>query len=233
MNKKHLPKKDKFFFKIYKQFLRIFKKRVKFVYIDKKYPKGSLILSNHDFSNAPLAWELFSEEEVRLLGTEEMNSGIVRIYKYLSKIYFHQAHGFNIVLSCLISIVGAPIVYLFYKGLNLISIRHGISLKKTFNDSVISLMDYKETLVMFPEDSTHGYLEEVEKFMPGFVLICETALKRGYDVPLVVSYFKRKEKKCIVDSPILYTELKNKYKTKENMAEALKNRCNELGKSNY
>ena len=162
-----------------------------------------------------------------------MNSGIVRIYKYLSKIYFHKAHGWNIVSSSLISLIGAPIVYFFDRGLNLISIRHGVSLKKTFNDSVTSLIDFKETLVMFPEDSTNGYLYEVEKFMPGFTLICETALKRGYDVPLVVSYYKRKEKKCIVDSPILYTELKEKYKTREAMAEALKNRCNELGKSNY
>lgn len=48
--------------------------------------------------------------------------------------------------------------------------------------------------MIFPEDSTNGYLPELEGFFAGFASFCEYALKNGIDVPVVVSYFKKEEK---------------------------------------
>ena len=50
------------------------------------------------------------------------------------------------------------------------------------------------------------------------------------DVPIYVTYFKKKEKVYIIDEPIMYSELCKKYSSKEEKAKALCERCNELGK---
>ena len=55
-------------------------------------------------------------------------------------------------------------------------------------------------------------------------------MKEGIDVPVCVSYFVKEKNTYVFDDPVLYSELKEKYKTRDEMSKALCERCNELGK---
>ena len=224
------PKKEKWLFKGYKACIKATKKKVKFYYLDKKFEHGTLVLSNHESTKGPLSWDFFSGIQVRFLGSEEMNSGLIRMYKYQSKVYYHEKKHWNLFLSRLFCLAASPLTNLFYKGFDLISIREGAGLGRTIKDAYTSLVEYKENLVLFPEDSTNGYLEELEAFHPGFLLICEYCYKKGVDLPIVVAYYRKKDSVCFVDKAINYSTLVEKYQTRERLAEALKDRCNELGK---
>ncbi len=227
------PKNPKLLFRLYRGFIKLFKKKVTFYHVGEKLPQGTLILSNHESTKGPLAWELFYQTKIRLMGNGEMNSGLRRLYNYQTKVYYHQKKHWNLLLARIFCLLASPLTYFFYKGLQLISIRDGFALRKTVDDAFHVLVDYKENTVIFPEDSSNGYLKELTAFKHGFLLICERAYREGYDLPISVAYIKLKESTCLVDEVINYSKLLETYKTRDKIAEALKDRCNQLGRLDH
>ena len=91
-----------------------------------------------------------------------------------------------------------------------------------------------DNIVIFPEDSKDGYKEELDGFFAGFTLLAERLYKKhGIDVPIYVSYFRKKDLKYIDDAPVSYSSLANGQKTREEIADILVKRCNELGKMDF
>ena len=222
-------KKEGKFFKGFKSFMKLGRKKVRFVYTGEKFEEGALILSNHESTKGPLSWDFYCDKPVRLLGTEEMNSGLRRMYKYQSEVYYHDKKHWNIVLAKLFCLLASPTTNLFYKGLDLISVRDGLRFRETMADACTSLIDYKENLVIFPEDSETGYHKRLVGFKKGFLMIAREAYKRGYDVPIVVSYYNRYRNLIVVGEPIKYSTLQDKFTSKDEIASYLLDICNNLG----
>ena len=76
------------------------------------------------------------------------------------------------------------------------------------------------------------YLEELEGLHYGFIMLGETCLRQKLDVPVYLSYYRKKDNVYIVDKPILYSELK-KGRNKDQIADYVLNRINELGKMSF
>ena len=77
-----------------------------------------------------------------------------------------------------IAIFASPVMAIFYKGINLISTYKDIRLLNTFKQSFKSL-DNKESIIIFPEDSSNGYFEHLTKYFPGFFMLGEKCYERG------------------------------------------------------
>ena len=58
-------KKRKGWFKLLKQIMRIRYKRPVYVYLGKEFDYGTLILSNHEGTDAPMALEIYSRKPIR------------------------------------------------------------------------------------------------------------------------------------------------------------------------
>ncbi|MBQ4268321.1 MAG: hypothetical protein IJB97_01575, partial [Clostridia bacterium] len=125
--------------------------------------------------------------------------------------------------------LASPLTNMFYKGLRLISTYRDARFRKTLVESLETL-EQKNSVIIFPEDSTKGYLDELEGFHEGFASLASLCLKKGVDVPLYVTYYRKSEKTYVVDAPVMISELFKDGATREEIAEALCNRCNELGK---
>ena len=224
-------KQEGLFFKGFKGFMKLIRKKVRFIYTGERFKPGTLILSNHESTKGPLSWDFFCDQPVRLLGTEEMNSGLRRMYKYQTKVYYHEKKHWNLFLARLFCLLASPMTNLFYKGLDLISIKDGLRFRETMQDAYTSLCEYKENLVIFPEDSTKGYLKELEGFKKGFLMIAQYCYKRGYNIPIVVGYYNKNKSLIVVGEPTTYKALMDKFAgNKDDIAEYLKDMCNELGK---
>ena len=224
------PKKPKIFFRGYRAFIKFFMRKLTFYRVGEKIPESALILSNHEASKGPLSWELFFKDELRMMGNEEMNCTLKRAYRYQTRIYYHQKKGWPLWLARVVCLLVTPLTYCFYKGLQMISIRDGFALRRTVNDACKALFEYKEKVLIFPEDSSKGYFAELTCFKEGFLLICEKAYRMGHDLQVVVAYVKRKGSTCLIDEAVRYSQLVERYGTREKIAEALKNRCNEMGR---
>ncbi|MBQ9786072.1 MAG: hypothetical protein IJW25_01240, partial [Clostridia bacterium] len=90
-----------------------------------------------------------------------------------------------------------------------------------------------ENIVIFPEKSENGYQETLEVFYGCFVMLAETCKRGGIDLTIFASYYNKKNKVYLIDAPIKYSALIEKYKTRDEIAKALCDRCNELGKMTY
>ena len=227
-----IVKKGKWWFRCLKTLMKGRYKCPTFVYLGEKFEKEGVILSNHEGTDAPLSLEMYCDRPLRIWGAHEMNSGLISMYKYQTQVYYHEKKGWNLHLARLFCLVATPLTNLFYSGLNLISTYRDGRFITTLRQSVDALKN-GENIVIFPEDSTNGYLEELEGFHLGFVALCEVCKKRGIDVKIYVTYFRKKDLLYIVDKPILYSELSKICKTKEEKANFLLKRCNELGQMQF
>ena len=226
--------KRKGYFEFMKKIMKVKYKKPNFVFLGEKFENSAVILSNHEGTDAPMALEIYMDKPIRMWGAHEMNSGLVKMYKYQSKVYYHEKKHWNLFLARLFCLIASPLTNLFYSGLDLISTYRDARFIKTIRATIDALKD-GDNIVIFPEDSEKGYLKELEGFHAGFVLLCEQCLKEGIDVPIPVyiSYFKKEINTYIFDSPVNYSILKEKYITKDEISRQLCLRCNELGKMNF
>ena len=222
----------KWWFRLMKKLMLGRYKEPEFVYLGEKFGTGGIIVSNHEGTDAPMSLELYCDKPLRMWGAGEMNSGLVQMYKYQTRVYYHEKKHWNLHLARLFCLIASPLTNLFYKGLNLISTWKDGRFLTTLRESVDALKK-GENIVVFPEVSDKGYLAELEGFHAGVVALCEVCKKKGMDVPVYVTYFRKSDLKYIVDKPVLYSELTANGETKEQVLERLLNRCNELGKMQF
>lgn len=207
-------------------------KRPNFVYLGEEIGTGGIILSNHEGTDSPMSLELYLDKPIRMWGAHEMNSGVIKMYKYQSRVYYHEKKHWNLYLARLFCLIASPITNLFYKGLNLISTYRDARFRRTLRESIAAIKE-GYNIVIFPEDSAKGYLEELEGFFAGFVLLAEACKRQGIDLPIYVTYFRKKDLTYIIDKPVLYSELCMGGATKEEISRRLVERCNELGKMQF
>lgn len=221
--------KRKWWFTLLKKMMKCRYKKPRFVYLGEEMKNGGVLLSNHEGTDAPMSLEIYMNVPLRMWGASEMNSGLIKLYKYQTRVYYHEKKHWNLHLARLFCLIASPLTNLFYNGLDLISTYRDTTFIKTIKESMDAI-EKGQNIVIYPEDSTKGYLTELEGFHPGFVVFANYALKHGYDLPIYVSYFRKSDKTYIIDKPVMYSTLANQGLTKEEIADTLRLRCNELGK---
>lgn len=224
--------KRKWWFRFMKKLMRGRYKKPRFIYLGEKFDKSSIILSNHEGTDAPMSWELYCDKPIRMWGASEMNSGVVQMYKYQTRVYYHEKKHWNLFLARVFCLLASPLTNLFYKGLNLISTYRDGRFLKTLRESIAALQE-GDNVIIYPEDSTNGYLAELEGFHQGFVALAALCEKKGMNTPIYVTYFRKSDLTYIIDAPVYYKDLAANGATKEEIAKKLLDRCNVLGKMQF
>ncbi|MBR2987832.1 MAG: hypothetical protein IKC63_07405 [Clostridia bacterium] len=227
--KRKIVKKGKWWFRLLKRMMKIRYKPPVFCYLGKPFEDGSIIISNHEGTDAPMALEMYLDRKLRMWGAGEMNSGVIALYRYQTKVYYCEKKHWHPVGAYTFCLIASPLTNLFYKGLNLISTWRDVRFCKTLRESMAAIKR-GESVVIFPEDSSKGYLSELEGFYHGFLSLAKHLLKKGVDVPIVVSYFQKEQNRYLFDEGVLYSELIARYGDHDTIAAHLLERCNELGR---
>lgn len=210
-----------------KGFLKIFVRKPKFIFLGSQPQEYSLTLSNHVGASAPIKYELYFPQPFRFWGTYEMTMGLKSTYKYLSTTYLHQKKHINKIFAKIIAFIISPFVNMFYKGLRLIPTYNNYKLRSTIRESVSSIKN-GEKLIIFPEDSSKGYFDNLTSFFAGFVLLAKICLKQGIDLMIYVSYYVKEKKTFIFDEGIKFSELLKQNIGDKKLAEKMCKRANEL-----
>lgn len=210
-----------------KQVLKLFIPKPKFVYLGEKISTPAIILSNHVGASAPLAWELYFSQRFNFWGTHEMTGGLKSVYRYLSEVYFPQKKHWNKFLAKVFCLIAAPLANLFYKGLQLIPTYRDARFRQTVKKS-LSMVKNGNNLIIFPEDSSDGYHENLKSFYAGFTVIGDACLREGIDLPVYVSYYQKKDKTFFIDKPIPFSKLRQLYADRQKLADSMCERTNRL-----
>ena len=219
-------------FEIFKIFLRIFKRKPKYVFLGEEFQDNCIYLSNHAGAGVPLTLELYFPLEMRFWGTHEMNESFKSRYIYLSKTYFHQKRHLPLWFARFISIFATPFMTIFYKGIHLISTYTDGRLISTVKKSLKLLNETNESIIIFPEDSSKGYFDFLKGFHPGFYALAQKCYKEGMDLTIYLMYYQRLNKRFIVDKPIKFSMLKELNLDMYTVAEKYRLRSNKLATFN-
>ncbi len=225
-------KKRKLYFRILKKLMRSRYKEPDFVFLGEKITTGGLILSNHEGTDAPMSLEIYLDVPMRMWGAHEMNSGVVSMYKYQTRVYYHQRKHWNIHLARLFCLIASPLTNLFYSGLDLISTYRDARFVKTIRES-IEAVNQGDNVVIYADIADKGYLPVLEGFHEGFYSLCNIALKKGIDLPIFVAYFRKSDLTYIIDAPVKFSELIKGGGNRADVAKKLCERCNELGQMKF
>ncbi len=211
-----------------KSVLKAFVPKPKFVYLGERPDEDSVILSNHVGASAPVLYELYYDKPFRFWGTYEMTMGLKSTYDYLSSIYLNQKKHWNRYISKAAAFVACPFVNAFYQGIKLIPTYRDGRFKTTIKKSLETLCK-GQSLIIFPEDSSDGYLDRLTQFFPGFTLLATLCLKQKKDLNIYVSYYLKSERTFIVDKPQRFSELVSRFTgDREKISESLCRRANLL-----
>ena len=222
-------RREKKWFQFVKKLMRVRYKEPKFIYQGDEVEGGAVILCNHEGTDAPMAWEMYSGKPVSFWGAHQMNSGLKKMYAYQSKVYFHEKKGMNLCLARLFCLIASPLTNMFYKGLDVVSTYEDARLKKTMRESAERLAEGRN-LVIFPEISNEGYQETLQGFHSGAVLFLELQKRKGNDCTVYTAYYNKEKNICLVGTPKKYSEITDGVATREEIAQKLCDECNDLGR---
>ena len=82
---KKFKQKRKWWYRALKSLMKVRYKKPEFIYLGEKPKESSIILSNHEGTDAPMSLEIYADFPVRMWGTHEVNSGLVKLYEYQTK----------------------------------------------------------------------------------------------------------------------------------------------------
>lgn len=160
-----------------------------------------------------------------------MTMGFKMARKYLIKTYYHEKKHLPYFLAWIVGTIVSPFVNNYYKGMRIIPTYPDVRFVTTLNETKHAV-DNNMGVVIFPEDSAKGYKNEIPYFYGGFIIPLERLLKKGKDLDLYVGYLIKKKNTFVIMDPHKFSELKDKYETNEEMAEALRLEMNNLANFN-
>ncbi len=217
------------FFRFCKSIIKIFKRKPKVINYNENLEECAIYLSNHSGASGPLTHELYFPINFRFWGTHEMVSGIKERYNYLSNIYFYKKKHINKYLSKLIAVIASPVLYLFYKGMQIIPTYTDARLRNTLKESYDEL-NKGNSIIIFPENSSDGYHQELKQYFAGFLLLARKYYEKfNKNLKIYNMYYCKKQNTLIIDKYIEYKDLIGL--DEKEVAEKFKNRANELYKT--
>ena len=104
--KEKQKEKRKWWFELLKKMMKGRYKKPTFIYLGEEITNSSIILSNHEGTDAPMALEIYLPKPVRMWGAHEMNSGLIKMYKYQSRVYYHEKKHWNYFNGFIVPIYG-------------------------------------------------------------------------------------------------------------------------------
>lgn len=223
------PSKKQPFFKIVKWVLRLFYRRPKIKYLtDETIPENCIIISNHDSKRGPMVLELYLPVFNVKWGAHEMLGNYSSRMHYLRDVYYRQKKGYNMVIATIFACFEAFFSKWLYKGMKFIGTYPDARLVKTLGDSLTVLKDGASILI-FPENSSEGYKEELSEFFPGFVMLAEQYYRRNKkDIPICPIYYNPKKSVICVDKTYTIREFAQQGMKRDQIAEQFRQIVNDL-----
>lgn len=222
-----LPRRKQPFFACVKAVMRLFHRKIKTVSIDGKLDDKCLYLINHANKYGPILYELYFPVYNVKWGASQMLGSYGERRRYLRDVLYIQKNGYGRAMASFKSFFEAFFSAFFYKGMKMVPTYPDARLVKTVKKSADILNE--AAVMIFPEDSTDGYREVSERFLPGFVLVAEQYYRKNQtDIPIRAAYYNKEKRLIVVDEPCYLQDLKKEGVDREGIAEAMRVKVNAL-----
>ncbi len=194
----------------------------------RELPDKAIIVSIHAAKNGPMAIAMSYPKFSAMWGHHAMLGSYRERFSYLRNVLYIQKMHQNKFIATLKALYEAVFSIFIYKGMKVIGTYTDMRLLSTIRSSMGAL-DENASVIIFPEDSSEGYFDEVRSAFSGFVILGSLYYrKNGEDVPVIPAYISTKKKRLVIGAPRYVREMERAGMTKEEIAEAVKEDINSL-----
>ena len=191
-------------------------------------PDKAIIVSIHAAKTGPMAISMTYPKFSAMWGHHGMLGNYKERFCYLRNVLYIQKMHKNKFIATLKALYEAVFSVYIYKGMKIIGTYTDMRLLSTIRNS-IGVLDEGASVIIYPEDSSEGYFDEIRSAFPGFVMLAETYYnKRGEDVPIIPAYISRKKKRFIIGEPKYVHEMQKSGLSRQEVADKMKDEINDL-----
>lgn len=208
--------------------LRLLFKKPKILSLSGELPDKAIYVANHAAMFGPLIYNLYLPATVAPWGAWPMLGSWKQRYRYLRDVYFIQKRHKNKFAATLLAFFEAGLSPMFYKGLRVLPSYNDQRFITTLRKS-IRMLDNDIGIIIFPENSTEGYMEHLTDFYAGFTELAKFYRKHsGEDIPIYPVYYHPVYKKMVIGFPSYYSDYEGRGLTRKQIAKEFCNQVNDL-----
>ncbi|MFH0993464.1 MAG: hypothetical protein V1761_03845 [bacterium] len=215
----------------FKAVFRLFQKKPAIVNANAVLSKPAIYVVNHAAAAGPIALTLYFPVIFVPWGHYKMTEGYCGRVRYLATEYYQGKLGYPRFLAWLVALPFAFFSIFLYRALKLIPSYPDVRVRKTLALSIEHL-NQKNSLLIFPEDSTDGYLDVLNRINAGFVVLALTYFRdTGIDVPIYPVYYHRQKNVLTIAEPVYVQNFVRQGMARDEIALWFMERMNQLRES--
>ena len=136
-------------------------------------PDKAIIVSIHAAKKGPIAISMTYPKFAAMWGHHGMLGNYRERFSYLRNVLYIQKMHKNKFVATLKALYEAVFSIFIYKGMKIIGTYTDMRLLSTIRNSM-GVLDEGASVIIYPEDSSEGYFDEMRSAFPGFVMLAET-----------------------------------------------------------
>lgn len=226
-----LPKRNQ---PIFKFFSKILFKPIYGVKLESKIetlPDKAIIVSIHAAKAGPIAIATSYPKFSVMWGHHDMLGSYRERFLYLRNVLYIQKLHKNKFIATVKALYEAVFSIYIYRGIKVIGTYTDMRLLTTVRNSM-QVLNSGASVIIFPEDSSEGYFDEVRSAFGGFVALAETYYNKfGEDVPVIPAYVSTKKRRLILGTPSYVREMSLSGMKNQEIADKIKDEINNLYRS--
>lgn len=216
---------------IFKFFSRLIFKPIYGVRVEsmiKNLPDKAIIASIHAAKGGPMSIAVSYPKFSVMWGHHAMLGSYRERFHYLRDVLYIQKLHKNKFIATLKALYEAVFSIYIYKGMKVIGTYTDMRLLTTVRNSITAL-NGGASVIIFPEDSSEGYFDEIRSAFAGFVTLAEVYYNKcGEDVPIIPAYVSTKTRRFILGAPRYAREMVLSGMKSHEIAEVVKEDINAL-----
>jgi hypothetical protein len=191
-------------------------------------PDKAIIVSVHAAKNGPLAIAVSYPKFAVTWGHHAMLGTYKERFSYLRNVLYIQKMHKNKFVATLKALYEAVFSIFIYRGIKVIGTYTDMRLLTTVRNSM-TVLDSGASVIIYPEDSSEGYFDELRSAYPGFAMLASIYYKKhGEDVPVIPAYVSLKKRRFIIGKPRYVHEMELSGMKQDDIAAVLKDDINSL-----
>ena len=197
------------FFKLIGIILRPFVKKPKrIINYNETIEDKCIIVSTHCGKNGPYCLSQYLPIKHATWGASEMFGKYRVRRRYLRDVLYIQKLHKKKFSSSVKATFEAFFNKFIYKGMSVIPTYTDLNFINTIKYSIETLNN-NMPIVIFPEDSSEGYKDYLDKLLPGFIHLSDKYFKKEkIDLPVYPTYYNYKYKTILIGKPLYIQKLK-------------------------
>jgi len=189
------------FIRFVKRLIKAFKKSQQIIAFGDSFPEKAIYIANHNGAAGPLTLNIYFPKILVPWGTYEMMGNYRTRWAYLYRVFYQKKLKYGKFRAFVLAAIFGLVSKILYDGVSLIPTYPDIRVRRTMEESLEHLR-HQNSILIFPEDSSNGYQDEIASFHSGFVYLAQQYYREnGIHIPIIPLYYRKENRQIAVGKP--------------------------------